>query len=83
MTDSKTQKHPSETDTAKLPAAASQGPASGGQISNRAAWLERARVHLRGADPVLARLIGDRPDFEPQAWMAELPPMDTDAPAVS
>ena len=28
------------------------------------------------ADPVLARLIDKRPDFDPRAWLAELPPMD-------
>jgi DNA-3-methyladenine glycosylase II len=39
-------------------------------------WLEKARSHLRKADPVLARLIADRPDFDPRRWMAELPPMD-------
>ena len=44
--------------------------------SSRAAWLRQARSYLRGADPVLARLIDDRPDFDPQAWLAELPPMD-------
>jgi DNA-3-methyladenine glycosylase II len=44
--------------------------------ANRAAWLQRARSHLRNADPVLARLIDDRPDFDPRAWMALLPPMD-------
>jgi DNA-3-methyladenine glycosylase II len=42
----------------------------------RAAWLQQARSHLRKADPVLARLIDDRPDFDPRAWMALLPPMD-------
>ena len=26
--------------------------------------------------PVLARLIDDRPDFDPRAWLAQLPPMD-------
>jgi DNA-3-methyladenine glycosylase II len=31
---------------------------------------------LRGADPVLALLIDDRPDFDPRAWISELPPMD-------
>jgi DNA-3-methyladenine glycosylase II len=31
---------------------------------------------LRDADPVLARLIDDRPDFDPRAWLAQLPPMD-------
>jgi DNA-3-methyladenine glycosylase II len=44
--------------------------------SSRAAWLQQARSYLRDADPVLARLIDDRPDFDPRAWLAELPPMD-------
>jgi DNA-3-methyladenine glycosylase II len=44
--------------------------------SSRAEWLQRARSHLRGADPVLARLIEARPDFDPRAWMTQLPPMD-------
>jgi DNA-3-methyladenine glycosylase II len=43
---------------------------------NHAAWLEQARSHLHNADPVLARLIDDRPDFDPRAWLAQLPPMD-------
>jgi len=43
---------------------------------NHAAWLEQARSHLRGADPVLARLIEERPDFDPRAWLAQLAPMD-------
>jgi DNA-3-methyladenine glycosylase II len=43
---------------------------------SRAGWLQQARSYLRGADPVLARLIGDRPDFDPRAWLTELPPMD-------
>jgi DNA-3-methyladenine glycosylase II len=42
----------------------------------RAAWLRGARRHLRHADPVLARLIDERPDFDPRAWMTQLPPMD-------
>jgi DNA-3-methyladenine glycosylase II len=42
----------------------------------RAAWLGEARTYLRLADPVLARIIDDRPDFDPRAWMAQLPPMD-------
>jgi DNA-3-methyladenine glycosylase II len=45
-------------------------------ISAGARWLEQARSHLREADPVLARLIDGRPDFDPRAWMAQLPPMD-------
>jgi DNA-3-methyladenine glycosylase II len=38
--------------------------------------LGRERAYLRDADPVLARLIDARPDFDPRAWLAELPPMD-------
>ena len=38
--------------------------------------LEKAKRELRQADPVLARLIADRPDFDPRRWMTELPPMD-------
>jgi DNA-3-methyladenine glycosylase II len=45
--------------------------------SSRAAWLAQARSYLRRADPVLARLIDDRPDFDPRvAWMSRLPAMD-------
>jgi DNA-3-methyladenine glycosylase II len=44
--------------------------------SGRAAWLRQARSYLRNADPVLTRLIDDRPDFDPRAWMTRLPPMD-------
>ncbi|HEY7279299.1 MAG TPA: hypothetical protein VH594_25245 [Trebonia sp.] len=41
------------------------------------AWLQQARSHLRAADPTLARLIDDRPDFDPHAWMERLvPPLD-------
>jgi DNA-3-methyladenine glycosylase II len=38
--------------------------------------LEKAKRQLRQADPVLATLIADRPDFDPRRWMTELPPMD-------
>jgi DNA-3-methyladenine glycosylase II len=44
--------------------------------TSRAVWLQQARSYLRQADPVLARLIDDRPEFDPRAWMARLPPMD-------
>ena len=44
--------------------------------AGRAAWLRQARAYLRDADPVLARLIDERPDFDPQAWLAQLPAMD-------
>jgi DNA-3-methyladenine glycosylase II len=33
-------------------------------------------THLRNADPVLARLIDAHPDFDPRAWLSELPLMD-------
>jgi DNA-3-methyladenine glycosylase II len=35
-----------------------------------------ARKHLREADPVLAQLIDKHPNFDPRAWMAELPKLD-------
>ena len=44
--------------------------------SGRAGWLQQARSYLHDADPVLARLIDDRPAFDPRAWMAQLPAMD-------
>ena len=44
--------------------------------SDRAAWLRAARSYLHSADPVLARLIDERPDFDPRAWITQLPPMD-------
>ena len=44
--------------------------------SIRAAGLRQARSYLHDADPVLARLIDDRPDFDPRAWLSQLPPMD-------
>src|SRR5579859_285325 len=43
---------------------------------SRAAWLRRARSHLREADPVLARIIDARPQFDPRAWLDDLPSMD-------
>ena len=44
--------------------------------SSRDVWLRQARSYLRNADPVMARLIDERPDFDPRAWMTQLPPMD-------
>ena len=38
--------------------------------------MDTARSYLRNVDPVLARLIDERPDFDPRAWMAQLPAMD-------
>jgi DNA-3-methyladenine glycosylase II len=53
-----------------------EGAGSVSEDSSRAAWRRQARSYLRHADPVLARLIDDRPDFDPRAWLAQLPPMD-------
>jgi DNA-3-methyladenine glycosylase II len=36
----------------------------------------KAREFLRRADPILRRLIDARPDFQPRAWLDELPPLD-------
>ena len=44
--------------------------------SGQAGRLAEARSYLHDADPVLARLIDDRPDFDPHAWLARLPAMD-------
>jgi DNA-3-methyladenine glycosylase II len=42
----------------------------------RRARLRRAQNHLRKEDPVIGRLIERRPDFDPTAWLDDLPPMD-------
>ena len=47
-----------------------------GTAERRRAYLDRARAELRAADPVIAALIDDRPDYDPDAWLAELPAMD-------
>jgi DNA-3-methyladenine glycosylase II len=44
--------------------------------ASHAAWLREARSYLRASDPVLARLIDERPDFDPRAWLTRLPAMD-------
>jgi hypothetical protein len=54
------------------PEQASMGPVTEDR-RGQAARLRDARSHLRQADPVLARLIDERPDFDPRGWMAELP----------
>src|SRR5215467_4929519 len=53
-----------------------RGAGSMTEDSSRDAWLRQARSYLRNVDPVLARLIEERPDFDPRAWLAQLPPMD-------
>jgi DNA-3-methyladenine glycosylase II len=55
---------------------AGKGAGSVTEDSSHAGWLQQARSYLRNADPVLARLIDDRPDFDPRAWLTQLPPMD-------
>jgi DNA-3-methyladenine glycosylase II len=53
-----------------------KGASSVSEDSSRAVWLTQARVYLRHADPVLTRLIDDRPDFDPRGWLDQLPPMN-------
>lgn len=48
----------------------------GDDRQEHAAQLRQARRYLHRADPVLARLIDERPGFDPRAWLAQLPPMD-------
>jgi DNA-3-methyladenine glycosylase II len=52
----------------------SKPPGSG--AGGRPTSFRRAQEQLRKADPVIGRLIERRPDFDPQAWLDELPPMD-------
>jgi DNA-3-methyladenine glycosylase II len=40
------------------------------------AQLRRAQKHLRKADPVIGQLIARRPDFDPHAWLDDLPPLN-------
>jgi DNA-3-methyladenine glycosylase II len=49
---------------------------SSAEDSYRVERLLAARAHLAAADPVLAQIIAARPDFDPSAWLARLPPMD-------
>lgn len=48
-------------------------PASSGR---QAASFSRGRDHLRKADPVIGKLVEQWPDFDPHAWLDELPLMD-------
>ena len=57
-----------------LPVEEGASPVS--EDSHRAARLRQTRSYLRAADPVMAALIDERPDFDPRAWRAQLPPMD-------
>jgi DNA-3-methyladenine glycosylase II len=42
----------------------------------RAQEIRTGLAWLRAADPVLAQLIDDRPDFDPDVWIRRLPAMD-------
>jgi DNA-3-methyladenine glycosylase II len=42
----------------------------------RATSFSRGQDYLRRADPVIGRLVEQRPGFDPLAWLDELPPMD-------
>jgi DNA-3-methyladenine glycosylase II len=43
---------------------------------NRSAQLKKGQKHLRKVDPVIGRIIDERPGFDPHAWMDQLPAMD-------
>jgi DNA-3-methyladenine glycosylase II len=49
--------------------------ASRSDAQKRPARFRTAQNHLRKADPVIGQLIERRPDFDPHAWLDELPPM--------
>lgn len=44
--------------------------------TSRRGSTDAAIAHLENADPVIRRLIARHPDFDPRAWLAELPPLD-------
>jgi DNA-3-methyladenine glycosylase II len=43
--------------------------------SERPERFRSAQDHLRKVDPVIGKLIERRPDFDPHAWLDDLPPM--------
>ena len=45
-------------------------------MTARAQEIRKGLAWLHTADPVLARLIDDRPDFDPDVWIRRLPAMD-------
>jgi DNA-3-methyladenine glycosylase II len=45
-------------------------------MTARAQEVRTGIAWLHAADPVLARLIDDRPDFDPDVWVRRLPAMD-------
>jgi hypothetical protein len=45
-------------------------------MTARAHEIRTGLAWLHAADPVLAQLIDDRPDFDPDIWIRKLPAMD-------
>ena len=45
-------------------------------VTSRTQETRQGFAHLRAADPVLAALIDERPNYDPDAWREELPVMD-------
>jgi DNA-3-methyladenine glycosylase II len=45
-------------------------------MTARAREIRAGLAWLHAADPVLAQLIDDRPDFDPDVWIRRLPPLD-------
>jgi DNA-3-methyladenine glycosylase II len=45
-------------------------------MTARAQEIRKGLAWLHAADPVLAQLIDDRPDFDPDGWIRRLPAMD-------
>jgi DNA-3-methyladenine glycosylase II len=47
-----------------------------GVAAGRREQVLQAQNYLRKADPVIGACIDRRPDFDPRAWLDDLPPMD-------
>jgi DNA-3-methyladenine glycosylase II len=47
-----------------------------GVTTARAQEIHTGLAWLRAADPVLAQVIDDRPDFDPDVWVRRLPALD-------
>jgi DNA-3-methyladenine glycosylase II len=59
-----------------MPAKAGHGQADRRQADARAQEIRAGLAWLHAADPVLAQVIDDRPDFDPDVWMRRLPAMN-------
>jgi DNA-3-methyladenine glycosylase II len=56
--------------------AAGHGPSDRRRAPERAQEIRAGLAWLHAADPVLALLIDQRPDFDPDVWVRRLPAMD-------